>query len=151
MKIQSALKSKYLRLPFLIGILILILAACTNAKELTIQDTWSRPGLSGNNTAAYFVITNPLREQDRLINASSTIAEFTEVHLSLMQDGKMTMQQQEFVNIPANSSVEFKPKDFHIMFINLNQDLNIGDEYELTLQFDKAGSITITVPVKEQE
>ena len=68
-----------------------------------------------------------------------------------MQDGKMMMQQQDFVEIPAQSSVEFKPKDYHIMFINLLNDLNIGDEYQLTLQFEKAGTITITVPVKEQD
>ena len=151
MNSQPLFKRNFLRIVLIIGLLILILAACNTAKELQIEDPWGRPALSGNNTAAYFKINNPLSQTDRLLSASSTIAEFTEIHLSLMQDGKMMMQQQESVEIPANSSIEFKPKDFHIMFINLNNDLNVGDEYQLTLKFEKAGVITITVPVKEQE
>ncbi|MAT43365.1 MAG: hypothetical protein CL609_13580 [Anaerolineaceae bacterium] len=151
MKKQPLLKQKILRLFFLSSLLISLLSSCNSVKELNVKDGWSRPALSGNNTAAYFTINNPLNENDRLLSASSTIAEFTEVHLSVMQDGKMMMQQQDFVEIPAQSSVEFKPKDYHIMFINLLNDLNIGDEYQLTLQFEKAGTITITVPVKEQD
>ncbi len=151
MNIHSFSKQKFLHAVLFTGLLILMLTGCNNAKEIQIEDAWGRPGLSGNTTAADFKVNNPLNETDRLLSASSTIAEFTEVHLSLMQDGKMMMQQQEFVEIPANSIVEFKPKDFHVMFINLNNDLNVGDEYELTLQFEKSGAFTITVPVKEQE
>jgi copper(I)-binding protein len=151
MKKRSLSKQNKLRLLIISSLLLLLLGSCNNVKELNIQDAWSRPALSGNNTAAYFTINNPLTENDRLLSASSTIAEFTEVHLSVMQDGKMMMQQQEFVEIPAQSSIEFKPKDYHIMFINLYKDLNVGDEYQLILQFEKAGAITITVPVKEQE
>jgi len=151
MNFFSLPKQNLSRFLFFTGLIIFMLTACTNTQELQIEEPWGRPALAGNNTAAYFKINNPLTEGDRLLTASSSIAEFTEVHLSLMEDGKMIMQQQEFVEIPAKSTVEFKPKDYHIMFINLNNDLNVGDEYQLTLQFEKAGSVTITVPVKEQE
>jgi copper(I)-binding protein len=151
MNLQFFQKSNDRKLIILIGMLLLILTACAGPKQLTIQDAWGRPALTGNNAAAYFVINNPLSEPDRLVDATSKIAEFTEIHLSQMQDGKMMMQLQAYVDIPANSRIEFKPKDFHIMFINLSNDLNMGDEYSLTLEFEKAGSITVIVPVKEME
>ncbi len=151
MKLQTTSTPKAYRLTLLAGLLILSLAACRPSQPLSIEAAWGRPALSGNNAAAYFIINNATPESDRLLSASSSIAEFTEVHLSLMQDGNMIMQQQDSVDIPANSQLEFKPKDLHIMFINLKNDLNIGDDYELTLHFEKAGAITITVPVKEQE
>ncbi len=151
MKLQTTSTPKAYRLTLLAGLLILSLAACRPSQPLSIEAAWGRPALSGNNAAAYFIINNATPESDRLLSASSSIAEFTEVHLSLMQDGNMIMQQQDSVDIPANSQLEFKPKDLNIMFINLKNDLNIGDDYELTLHFEKAGAITITVPVKEQE
>ena len=34
------------------------------------------------------------------------------------------------------------------MIMNLQQDLNPGDSFELTLTFEKAGEIILTVPVQ---
>ncbi|MER3484909.1 MAG: hypothetical protein C4345_01930, partial [Chloroflexota bacterium] len=41
-----------------------------------------------------------------------------------------------------------KPGGYHIMLIGLTRDLKAGDRYELTLQFEKAGEVTLTVDVR---
>ena len=61
----------------------------------------------------------------------------------------MKMLHQENVPIPAQTNVEFKKGDFHIMLIELQQDLNPGDNVTLTLYFEKAGTISLDVVVKE--
>ncbi len=131
--------------------LALILPGCTNSKEISIKSNWARPGIAGNTTAAYFVISNPLEDADRLLSAQSEVAEATEIHLSSMVDGIMSMQEQEYVDIPARSEVKFKPNGYHIMFIGLKQDLVVGDQIELTLNFKKAGPITLTVAIQEPQ
>lgn len=129
----------------------LMATGCEVKKELKIDSSWARPGIQGNTSAAYFKITNPLDQADRLVSADSDIAEATEIHLSSMVDGTMKMQQQEFVEIPGKEMVIFKPQGLHIMFINLDNDLKIGDTFQLRLFFENAGQIDITVEVKEPE
>ena len=140
-----------------IGAFLLILmfasiwiSGCTGRSSLKIDNVWARPGLSGNNSAAFFVIDNNQSTPDRLLSASGDVAASIEVHKSVMEGGVMKMQPQEFVEVPANSTVEFKPGSYHVMLVNLNKDLKTGDRFELTLQFEKSGAKTIQVTVKDQ-
>jgi copper(I)-binding protein len=129
---------------------ILTISSCSTNKSLTIKDQWARPGIKGNTSAAYLVIDNPTNSGDKLLSAESDIASFTEIHLSSMQDGKMLMQQQDFVEIPAKGTVLFEPLGLHIMFVDLYNDLSVGDQFELKLIFENNGEKTINVTVKEQ-
>jgi copper(I)-binding protein len=89
-------------------------------------------------------------EADALIRVSSDVADAVEMHLSQMNaDGTMEMAQQKKIDLPADGEVEFKPGSYHVMFIGLKQDLVAGSEITLTLMFEKAGEITLTVPVKD--
>jgi hypothetical protein len=60
----------------------------------------------------------------------------------------MQMVPQDSVKIAALRKTEFKPGGLHVMLIDIQQDLNIGDTFPLTLNFEKAGEITINVPVQ---
>ena len=141
---------------FVISIFIIVpITACNqnekNDDQMIIKAAWARPALMGNPSAVYFQIENRNNETDRLISVESQIAEFNEIHLSSMQDGTMKMMKQDFVEIKANQKLEFKPMSYHVMLINLNQDLNPGDQFEISLFFEKSGEKTISVEVKENE
>ena len=111
---------------------------------------WARAGMTGGNAAAYMLLHNHGAEADALIGASSDVADAVELHLSQMKaDGTMEMIQQEQIDLPADGEVELKPGSYHVMFIGLKQDLTVGSEFTLTLIFEKAGEITLTVPVKD--
>lgn len=131
------------------------LVSCSNlnAKDngIAIEKAWARPAFQGNPSAVYFRIDNNQKETDRLISVTSQVAEFNEIHLSSMVDGTMKMMEQEFVEIEPNQVLEFKPKSYHIMLINLKQDLNVGDQFEISLTFEKSGVKNIIVEVKETE
>lgn len=142
---------KYLTLFFI----LIFTTACSNNSEenngILINNVWARPALAGNNSAAYFVIENNLKESEKLLSVESTIAEISEIHLSSNVDGVMKMAKQEFVEIKSGSTLEFKPMSYHIMLINLNRDLNVGDQFNLTLNFEKSGSLDIQVEIREAE
>jgi len=142
-----------LKINFTISILILLLiTACSNNpnnENVQIEKIWSRPALEGNNSAVYFIIQNNQSTNEKMLSAESTIAEFSEIHLSSNVDGVMKMMEQENVEIEAGKQLEFKPMSYHIMLINLKQDLNVGDQFNLILYFENAGAKEIEVEVKE--
>lgn len=129
--------------------LMLILNSCMESKEIGVKSAWARPGIAGNTTAAYFLISNPLDRADKLLSAKSDIAQITEIHHSSEMNGTMSMQEQEYVEIPAKSKIEFKPIGLHVMFINLKQDLTKGDQFQLMLNFENSGQIVVNVEVQE--
>ena len=61
------------------------------------------------------------------------------------------MMKQDFVEIKPDQVLEFKPKSYHIMLINLKQDLKVGDKFDISLTFEKAGQKVMSVEVKESE
>lgn len=133
---------------FLLILLALPLSAC-GAKQLSVREPWARPAAQGENSAVYFVIDNPTAQDDTLLGAATDVAMMSGLHRSVMEEGVMKMQPQEAVSVPAKSQVEFKPGDYHVMLMNLKQDLKAGDTFPVTLKFEKAGEITVEVTVRE--
>ena len=67
----------------------------------------------------------------------------------MKEEDVMGMRHIDFVPIPANSEVLFKPRDLHVMLINTMQDLAIGDSGNVTLEFKGIGSIEIRAVVRD--
>jgi len=119
--------------------------------DLAIVDAWARPpAMAGGNAAAYFVVRNDGDTADRLIGVSSTLA-MAEMHKSVMaDDGTMTMNPVDGVDIPAGSSVAFERGGLHIMFMGVAEPPAVGDTISLTLVFQNAGEVTLDVPVRAE-
>lgn len=62
----------------------------------------------------------------------------------------MGMREIEQLDIPAGTTVELVPGGYHLMLIDLADDLVPGEEYELTLTFADAGDVTVTVEVRDE-
>jgi len=139
---------------FIIGVWLLLFAvlfvSCgQNDKSVSVEDVWARPGLAEGNSAVFFVVINGGGTEERLISASSDVATAEELHKSSMVDGTMKMEMQKFISVPADGEVVFKPGDFHVMLIGLNDNLAVGDEFELMLQFESGKAETLSVVVRE--
>jgi periplasmic copper chaperone A len=159
---------------FVIIVLLFVLASgCgdNSATGVQIEDAWVRAAtvmnieaqtqgqtdmssgagvghMSGSNTAAYMVIYNHSSETDRLLRASSDVAHSTELHISEIKDGVMSMHPVDSVEIPANDKAELKPGGLHIMLIGINKDLVAGEKMTLSLEFEKAGAIQLEAEVR---
>lgn len=129
---------------------LLLASACQREGSLSVNEPWARPGSAGNVGVAYFTINNPTSQPDLLLSADSDVAAQAEIHLSrISEDGTMEMRPQENVPVPSGGSVAFEPGGFHVMLIDLQQDLLPGDTFDLTLTFQSAGERTVTVEVVE--
>ena len=62
---------------------------------------------------------------------------------------EMMMREVDSIELPAGEMVELKPGGYHIMLIELAKPLEVGQEIEITLEFEKAGTKTVTAVVKE--
>ncbi|UCD99341.1 MAG: copper chaperone PCu(A)C [Chloroflexota bacterium] len=131
-------------------VFLVFLSACSPSGNLSIQDSWARPGFRGDNSAVYLTIKNLTDQHDGLIGATCDVAGGAEIHLSKMDSsGTMTMERQDLVEVSASEVVQLAPGGLHIMLINLSKDLKIGDTFPITLEFQRAGDITVDVEVKQ--
>jgi len=93
-------------------------------------------------SAGYMTITNHGKHDDRLISAYTEHAELTEIHEMSMVGDVMKMGEIEGgILIPAGQFVELMPHGLHVMFMGLKKSLKENETIEVTLTFEKAGSI----------
>jgi len=117
---------------------------------IVIHDPIIKPTPPGiTNSAAYFHIMNHSDNDIELINATSTIADRTEIHEHKMKDGMMKMQKMTSLTIPAKSTINFEPGSYHIMFINVKQAITEKQKVKVTLEFSDGSATTITAIAKE--
>lgn len=117
------------------------------AGSLTINDAHAiaRPGPNG---AAYFTVENKGAEADRLTGIKGDVAQAVEIHSMSNENGVMQMRPVTGVDIAAGATVSFEPGGYHVMLIGLKSPLKAGDSLALTLVFQKAGEVPLTVKVR---
>lgn len=116
-----------------------------------LVDGWARASVEGApNSAAYGILANLSGKDDTLIAASSEAAEFVELHEMVMGTGDvMQMRPVEGgIAVPAGGFTSLKPGGLHIMLINLAEPLVEGEMLTLTLTFEVAGELEVSLPIK---
>jgi len=147
----------------LLGVLVVLTLVATGCGDddeaaaesgvLRIEDAWARTSpMNADAGAVYMRITSP--EADRLVKASApaSVARKTEIHETVMsgEGDAMAMQAVEFVELPAGEAVALEPGGYHVMLLDLNGQLELGEVFELTLTFLDAGEVTIAVEVRDE-
>lgn len=97
--------------------------------------------------AVYMRLLNRGTEVDRLIAASSPVAEITELHETTMENDVMRMGEVEALALPVGEWISIDPGGYHIMLVNLQHELYEGGAIPLTLTFESGIEMTIAVPV----
>jgi hypothetical protein len=118
------------------------------AGDIKVENAWSLPlPPVSKNGAAYLTVMNHGELADRLVAATSSVSERVELHKHVNQDGQMTMEQMDFVEIPMQGSAVFSPGTMHVMLFGLTAALVEGGHFTLTLEFEKAGQVEVIVNV----
>jgi periplasmic copper chaperone A len=117
--------------------------------SIDITQPWARATPKGASTgAAYMTITNDGTTPDRVNCASSDASAKCQIHSMTMDNGVMKMRPVEGgLEIKPGETVTLKPSGFHIMFVDLKNPLEQGKTVEVTLQFDKAGTVEVEFPI----
>ncbi len=122
--------------------------APTQASKPTVTDQRARATVN-DTTGVYFTVMNP-GAADRLLSvkADPEIAGLAQLHEMAANGATMKMQEVKAgIVVPANGALELKPGGYHVMLMNLKKPLSAGDSLKLDLVFEKAGTISIVVPV----
>jgi copper(I)-binding protein len=69
------------------------------------------------------------------------------MHRTVNQAGVMRMDAVPDLPIKAHGEATFGPEGLHVMLTGLKQSLKLGDTFPLTLDFAKAGPISVSVTV----
>jgi copper(I)-binding protein len=135
--------------------LLVLLAAPAQAQEvkagdLVITQPWSRATPGGAKIAGGFLtIENKGATPDRLIGGAGDVAGKVEIHEMAMNNGVMTMRPlDKGLVIEPGKTVKLAPGGFHLMLMDLKTPFKQGDKVPLTLQFEKAGKVSLSLDVE---
>ena len=117
---------------------------------VTVEQPWSRATPQGADVAVgYVTIRNTGDVSERLVSASSVIADRVGPHSMVMTDGVMQMPPLPHgIAIPPHGSAVLAPNGDHLMFEALKRPLKTGQQFSATLDFEKAGAVPVTFTVE---
>ncbi|MGB0671997.1 MAG: copper chaperone PCu(A)C, partial [Rhodospirillales bacterium] len=116
------------------------------AGDITIENAWARATPPGAKVGGAFLTIVNAGETDRLLTAAAAVSDVVELHTHIHDNGIMRMRQVEAIDT-APGRTELKPGGLHIMFIGLKEPLTAGSHFPVTLTFEKAGALTLDMPV----
>ncbi|HQT92881.1 MAG TPA: copper chaperone PCu(A)C [Candidatus Kryptobacter bacterium] len=119
-----------------------------NQPGLAIKNASVGVAAKGMSSAAFFRIVNNSGAADTLYGVKAEFAEMAQLHESFRKDGMVGMRPVKFVVIPAKSSFYFKHGGYHVMLMNVKENLKPGCKVKLELLFRRAGVITVEATVK---
>lgn len=157
-----------LALMAMLGVAAVAVVACSDSDEpeataeptaeaagsMEVTEAWARAtaGNPGENTAIYAVITNNTGEGDVLIGArvGEDIAAVTEIHEMVKQGDNMVMQEVEGGLAIADAAMAtLEPGGYHVMLLNVPDQLTPGQTFPATFIFENAGEVEVQVEVRE--
>ena len=142
-----------------------VLESPPDSPTIRVDTAWARPtavddhsehemdDVEDNDTtpafpaAVYLNLRNVGNAPDQLVAVTSPVAEFAEVHQTRIEDDVMRMGAVDAVDLPTDTMVALEPGGYHIMLMQLTEELFEGDAFPLTLQFASGAEQTIAVPV----
>lgn len=129
--------------------LSLVLSAGFAHAQATVDGAFARATVGKQaNGAAYLQLS--AKGDDTLVSASAPVAAKVEIHTMSMDGDVMKMRALGKLDIKAGEKVNMQPgSGAHVMLMGLKQPLKAGESFPLTLNFRKAGKVTVDVTVKE--
>jgi len=126
------------RTPLFASVLGTALMATASA-QVTVNNAWVRATVAQQKATGAFMQLTAAKDT-RLVSVSTALTPMAEVHEMAMDNNVMKMRQIPALDLPAGKAVELKPGGYHLMLMDLKQQVKAGDTVPLTLVFeDKAG------------
>jgi periplasmic copper chaperone A len=140
----------------LVAASLVLISSIANANDykagaLEIDSPWSRATPKGAKVAAgYMTIKNTGTTPDRLVSASTPVADKIEIHEMTMNNGVMKMRPVAGgLEIKPGETVELKPSSVHLMIMGVKQPIQKGKPFAATLAFEKAGTVDVEFAVED--
>ena len=123
-------------------------AQTPDAKPIVVDHPWARATPAGAKTgAAYMTLINNGSAGDRLLGATTPVADKIQFHSVSEDNGVSRMREMHDVAVAPGARVTFSPGGMHVMLVELKQPLKEGQTFPLSLTFEKAGNVDVMVSV----
>jgi len=117
--------------------LCLVSTGLAAAQTVQVAEPWIRGTVQGQKaTGAFMNLTS--KAPARLVAAASPAAGVVEIHNMKMEGGVMKMFAVDGIDLPAGQTVKLGPGGYHVMMMDLKQQLKAGDRVPLKLTFEMA-------------
>ncbi len=126
---------------------VALLTALGAHAQTTVRDAWVRGTVAPQKTTGMFAQLTSA-SGGRLVSAASPVAGLVEIHEMSMDGSVMRMRAAPFVELPAGKPVDFKPGGYHIMLMDLKQELKAGETVPIMLVVEGAGGKRETIEVQ---
>ena len=127
---------------------LLLLTAAGDASTLKIDHPWARPSPGAATTGAAYLTITEEGAADRLVSVSTPVAGTAAVHETINDQGTMKMRPVNGLALAPGKPVILSPGGYHVMLMGLKAPLKLGDTFPLTLTFEHAAPVTVTVTVE---
>ena len=129
----------------------LVLTAAAAHAQTTVKEPWVRATVAQQKaTGAFMQITSA--SAARVVSASSPVAGVVEIHEMAMDGNIMRMRAVPALDLPAGKAVELKPGGYHVMLLDLKQQLKPGDTVPVSMVIagkdGKTETLELKVPVR---
>jgi hypothetical protein len=127
-----------------------LLVALPAAAQVTVTDPWIRGTVQGQMATGAFMKLQSAKDA-RLVEATSPVAGVVEIHEMTMQNNVMRMRAVQALSLPAGRAVELKPGGYHVMLMDLKQQMKEGEVVPVTLVVESGGkreTIEVKAPVR---
>jgi len=120
--------------------------------QTTVKEPWVRGTVAQQKATGMFAqITSTAG--GKLVSASSPVAGVVEIHEMAMDGNVMKMRALPAgLDLPAGKAVDLKPGGYHVMLMDLKQQLKEGESVAVTLVVEgkdgKKETIELKAPVK---
>ena len=122
------------------------------AGAVRIGHPFATPSLAGTANGAAYIATleNTGTKPDRLLRASTPVAERVELHtMALDAGGVMRMREVGEIALAPKVPIRMRPgQGHHLMLIGLKRPLKEGETFPLALEFEHGGKVEAKVVVQ---
>jgi copper(I)-binding protein len=134
-------------------LLAIVHAPVAMASDIMVMEPRAAASITpmAKTAAVYVTLMNHGAEADALLKISTPAADMAMAHETTMTDGVMKMREIERLEIKPHETAVLAPGGNHIMLVGLKTPLKEGEQISLVLTFEKAGDVTIDVPVVSRD
>ena len=128
---------------------VLALSATSLWAQTTVKvdDAWVRGTVAQQKATGAFMRLTP-EKNARLVSASSPVAGVVEIHEMAMENDVMKMRQIPGLDLAAGRTLDLKPGGYHVMLMDLKQQMKGGDVVPITLVFEDDAKKRFTQEIK---
>jgi len=131
----------------LIASLLSLTATAWAQTTVKVEDAWVRGTVATQKASGAFMRLTPSANA-RLVAAQSPVAGVVEIHEMTMEKDVMKMRQIPGLDLAAGRTLELKPGGYHVMLMDLKQQLKGGEQVPITLVFEDDAKKRFTQDIK---